>query len=102
MAFKVPINDRYWAFDLCSTKLLFFMPISFKLPLRVIIWLLVYCFFKSIPLKLPCIVISLLIYLFHILSLIPKFRDPVMSPLPMFHLKYLFCSDKLLLKYPFL
>ena len=35
MAFKVPINDRYWAFDLCSTKLLFFMPISFKLPLHV-------------------------------------------------------------------
>ena len=102
MAFKVPINDRYWAFVLCSTKLFFLCLFLLNCHYMLIIWLLVYCFFKSIPLKLPCIVISLLIYLFHILSLIPKFRDPVMSPLPMFHLKYLFCSDKLLLKYPFL
>ena len=102
MAFKVPINDRYWAFVLCSTKLFFLCLFLLNCHYVWIIWLLVYCFFKSIPLKLPCIVISLLIYLFHILSLIPKFRDPVMSPLPMFHLKYLFCSDKLLLKYPFL
>jgi len=35
MAFKVPLNDRYWAFVLRSTKLFVFMPISFKLPLRV-------------------------------------------------------------------
>jgi hypothetical protein len=32
MAFKVPKNDRYWAFGLRSTELFHFTSISFKLP----------------------------------------------------------------------
>ena len=35
MAFKVPRNDRYWAFGLVQHRAFFFMPVSFKLSLRV-------------------------------------------------------------------